>query len=199
MRRTDVNLVAATWTNSVNKSDRPHVVPLPPWSRELIGAALAAAKGTYLFPSPVGDTTAETATAIEAHALATALRRVQRPLDANGKPAKRTNASKWVFDFRDPNGHPSPISPHDLRRTCSSHLELPGFGDFVRGSILNHSQRRNVTAKHYSATDFLKLKRTALLRWGAACARSRRARIRLPRALEDDRAEEARVLGQASI
>ncbi|MFM9942145.1 MAG: tyrosine-type recombinase/integrase [Hyphomicrobiaceae bacterium] len=194
MRKADVDLVAATWSFALNKSDRPHIVPLPPWSRELIEAAITDAKGPVVFPSPVGDPTAADATSVAAHALATALRRAQRNVDDKGKPLPRTKEDVWVFDFRDRNGHSHPISPHDLRRTCSSYLELLGFGDFVRGAILNHSQRRNVTAKHYSAAELLKLKRTALLQWEAALRLIMAGKDPFASVLEDDRAEEARVL-----
>lgn len=198
MRKADIDLVAATWTITINKSDRPHIVPLPPWSRDIIGAALAAAKGVYLFPSGVGDPQADDAVPIDSHALATALRRAQRPVDDKGKPLKQTQDSIWVFDFRDRENRPSPISPHDLRRTCSSYLELLGHGDFIRGAILNHSQRRNVTAKHYSAADLLKLKRSALLQWEAAIRQIMAGNDPFSTVLEDDRAEEARVLGISS-
>lgn len=195
MRKADVDLVAATWTITVNKSDRPHIVPLPPWSRDLISAAMAATKGPFVFPSGVGNPTADDAAPIDGHALATALRRAQRPVDDNGKPLPRTKDSTWVFDFRDREGKPNPVSPHDLRRTCSSYLELLGHGDFIRGSILNHGQRRNVTAKHYSAAELLKLKRTALLQWEAAVRQIAAGHDPFASHIEDDRAEEARVLG----
>ena len=195
MRRADVDLTAATWTITVNKSHRPHVVPLPPWAREIIKAARSEAKGSFLFPSPISDPAAADATSIDAHAVATALRRAQRPVDPKGRPVKETPDKRWVFDFRDRDDQPNPISPHDLRRSCSSYLELLGHGDFVRGAILNHSQRRNVTAKHYSAADLLKLKRSALLQWESALRRIMAGDDPFSSSLEDDRAEEARILG----
>ncbi len=198
MRKADVDLTAATWTIVENKSDRPHVVPLPPWSRAILAAAIMRAKGHHVFPSPVRDPAAADAQGVDSHALATALRRAQRPTDKHGKPAADTPDKVWVFDFRNREGAANPVSPHDLRRTCSSYLELLGFGDFIRGAILNHSQRRNVTAKHYSAADLLKLKRTALLQWEAAVRRIEAGEDPFASVLEDDRAEEARVLGTAT-
>lgn len=197
MRKVDVDLTAATWTITENKSDRVHIVPLPPWSRELIAAAMAAAKGPLVFPSRISGPTDEDAASIDAHALATALRRAQRPLE-KGKPARRDADSSWVFDFRDRAGKPAPISPHDLRRTCSSYLELLGHGEFIRGAILNHSRKQTVTAKHYSAAELLKLKRTALLQWEAALRQIIAGKDPFASAIEDDRAEEERVLGKAS-
>jgi integrase len=197
MRRADVDLVAARWTIRENKSDRPHVVPLPPWAREIIAAALSQSKSRYVFPSPVANSETGEPMSIEAHAMATALRRAQRPRDDDEDYVAEEDAPIWVFDFRDREDRPNPISPHDLRRTCSSYLEVLGFGDFIRGAILNHSQRRNVTAKHYSAADLLKLKRTALLQWEAAVRRIVAGEDPFASVLEDDRAEEARVLGLA--
>ena len=195
MRRADINLVAATWTIVENKSHRPHVVPLPPWSRDIISAAMADGKGTFVFPSPAKPRDGEDIAPIDGHAMATALRRAQRPLDAKGHPAKKNKKDRWVFDFRDRDDKPNTISPHDLRRTCSSYLELLGYGDFIRGAILNHSQRHNITAKHYSAADLLKLKRTALLQWEAALRQIAAGLDPFTSELEDDREEERRVLG----
>ncbi len=195
MRKVAIDLVTATWIITENKSGRPHVVPLPPWSREIITAALADAEGPFVFPSPVRATDNE-ATSIEGHAMATALRRAQRPIDDKGNPAEPTEDDIWVFDFRDREGKPNPISPHDLRRTCSSYLELLGHGDFIRGAILNHSQRSNVTAKHYSAADLLRLKRTALLQWEAALRQIMSGNDPFASVLEDDRAEEERMLSR---
>lgn len=194
MRKSQVDLIAATWTFADNKSSRPHVVPLPPWSRELIAAAIADAKGPFVFPSPVSAPEDDGIKPIDEHALYTALRRAQRPIGQTGASNSSADAS-WVFDFRDREGRPDLISPHDLRRTCASYLEVLGYGDFIRGAILNHSQKRNVTAKHYSAADLTKLKRTALLHWEAALRKIIAGEDPLAAAIEDDRAEEARVLG----
>lgn len=197
MRKADVDLEAATWTIPAQdtKGNRKHIVPLPPWSRSLLAKQLATAKGIWLFPSPVGDPKAQDAKPIESHAIGVALRRAQRTVGEHGKPLPRKPADTWVFDFRDRAGNPDPITPHDLRRTCSSYLELLGHGDAVRGAILNHARSRNVTAKHYSAAELLKLKRTALLQWEAALRSIMAGQNPFATAIEDDRAEEARILG----
>lgn len=198
MRRGDIDLASATWTlpAAATKANRQHVVPLPPWSRDIIADALKDSKGPYLFPSPAAEPTGQAAAAIDSHALSTALRRAQRPLERDEDD--EAEEAKWVFDFRDGEGRPAPISPHDLRRTCSSYLELLGFGDSVRGAILNHSQRRNVTAKHYSAAELVKLKRSALLQWEAALRQIVQGADPFASRREDDRAEEERVLGLLS-
>ena len=102
----------------------------------------------------------------------------------------QSNLPSYVIDKEEP----TTSTIHDLRRTCSSYLELLGHGDFIRGAILNHSQRRNVTAKHYSAAELLKLKRTALLQWEAALRQVVAGQDPFASVLEDDRAEEARLL-----
>ncbi len=197
MRKADVDLEAATWTIPAQdtKGNRKHIVPLPPWSRSLLAKQLATAKGIWLFPSPVGDPKAQDAKPIESHAIGVALRRAQRAVDEHGKPLPRRPGDTWVFDLRDRAGKPDPITPHDLRRTCSSYLELLGHGDAVRGAILNHARSRNVTAKHYSAAELLKLKRTALLQWEAALRLIMAGQNPFATAIEDDRAEEERILG----
>lgn len=61
------------------KSNNTHALPLPPWSRQLISAAIAEAKGNYVFPSPKGDAAAPDAQHIDRHASSKALSRAQRP------------------------------------------------------------------------------------------------------------------------
>jgi integrase len=195
MRKADINLAAATWTIVDNKSSRPHVVPLPPWARSIIEKAVAQAKGSWLFASPVGDPRAKDARPIDSHALGKALGRAQRRHSHHGRPLPKKKTDTWVFDFRNRAGEPAPITPHDLRRTCSSYLELLGHGDVIRGAILNHSRGRNVTAKHYSAAELLKLKRSALLQWEVALRSIMAGQDPFSSAAEDDRAEEVRLIG----
>ena len=70
-----------------------------------------------------------------------------------------------------------------------------GYGDVIRGAILDHADSRNVTAKHYSAAELLKLKRTALLDWEGALRQIMAGKDPFSASIEDDRAEEARKLG----
>lgn len=197
MRKGHVDLNAATWTipAEVMKSNNSHIVPLPPWARRIIGAAIAAAKGVWVFPSPIGDPTARDAQPMDRHACSKALSRAQRPQTEDGEPRPKRKADIWVYDFRDRADAPNPITPHDLRRTASSYLELLGYGDVVRGAILDHADSRSVTAKHYSAAELLKLKRTALLDWEGALRKIMAGEDPFSASIEDDRAEEARKLG----
>ena len=197
MRKGDIDLVAASWTipAPVMKSSTSHTVPLPPWARRIIAEAIARAKGPHLFPSRIGDPKTNDAKPIDAHALGTALRRAQRPVDDKGKPALKKPSDEWVFDFRDRHDAPNPVTPHDLRRTCSSYLELLGYSDVIRGAVLDHADSRNVTTKHYSAAELMKLKRTALLDWERALRQVMAGQDPFSATIEDDRAEEARKLG----
>ena len=200
IRRAHVDLTAAIWTipGELNKPGHTHIVPLPPWARSLIADACARAKGPYLFPSAHGDPAANTATPVRAASATRALGRAQRPVDKEGVPKPRHKDSTWVFDFRDAEDESNPICPHDLRRTCSSYLELLGHGDVIRGAILNHSHSRNVTAKHYSSAELLKLKRSALLDWEAAVRTIMSGADPFSTTIEDDRSEETRKLGLSS-
>lgn len=197
MRKGDIDLKAATWIipAHVMKSNNTHTVPLPPWARRIIGAAIAEARGMWVFPSPVGDPTARDAQPMDRHACSKALSRAQRPQTEDGELRPRRKTDIWVYDFRDRADAPNPITPHDLRRTASSYLELLGYSDVIRGAILDHADSRNVTAKHYSAAELLKLKRTALLDWEAALRQIMAGDDPFSTSIEDDRAEEARKLG----
>lgn len=199
MRKADVDLGAATWTipAAVMKSSNAHIVPLPPWARRLISDAMADAKGIWVFPSPVGDPEASDAQPIDRHACSKALSRAQRPRTDDGQPRPRKPGDIWVFDFRNRADNPNPVTPHDLRRTASSYLELLGYNDVVRGAILDHANSRSITAKHYSAAELLKLKRTALLDWEAALRHIMAGEDPFSASIEDDRAQEVRKLGIA--
>jgi integrase len=60
---------------------------------------------------------------------------------------------------------------HDLRRTCSTamtrDLKIPRF---IVSRVLNHSEEKNVTGKHYDLYDYRDEKKDALERWGARVA-----------------------------
>jgi integrase len=199
MRKAEVDLTTAVWSipPTKNKGGRPHLVPLPPWSRDILQTAIAKAKGPFLFPSPRITPEARDAQPIDAHACATALRRAQRPADDNAISLPRPEDSIWVYDFRDAELRPNPVTPHDLRRTGSSYLELLGYSEAIRGAILNHSRQRSVTLRHYSAAELLRVKRTALLHWEATVRQIVAGDDPFATSLEDDRAEEARLLGSS--
>jgi len=55
------------------------------------------------------------------------------------------------------------FSPHDLRRTCATHLGELGFSDEVIGGLLNH-KKRSVTGR-YNRHQYDREKKRALLAW----------------------------------
>jgi integrase len=93
----------------------------------------------FLFPSPRGNG------AIQVNALAHAVRR--------NNYCGITEA--WT--------------PHDLRRTCASHLGAAGYADEVIGRILNHT-RQGVTAR-YNRHAYDQEIEVALSAWGRKVAR----------------------------
>ena len=99
--------------------------------------------------------------------------------------------SKWVFPsparFKKGKGHIHETSlphavddnrnhfdiphftPHDLRRTGSSHLAAIGVPRFVNDRILNHVDN-SVTGRHYDKYEYISEKKTALDSWGRKLA-----------------------------
>ena len=57
-----------------------------------------------------------------------------------------------------------PLSPHDLRRTCSTCLAELGFTEEIIGAVLNHS-KRGVTGQHYNQYRYDIQKQQALEAW----------------------------------
>ena len=57
-----------------------------------------------------------------------------------------------------------PFTPHDLRRTCATHLAGLGFSDDVIGAVLNH-KKRTVTGI-YNRHGYDKEKQSAMEAWG---------------------------------
>jgi hypothetical protein len=74
-------------------------------------------------------------------------------------------------------------------------MEMLGHSEAVRAAILNHISTNSVTAKHYSAGDLLRMKRTAILEWEGALRVIANGGDPFAQSIEDDRAEEARILG----
>ena len=71
-----------------------------------------------------------------------------------------------------------PFTPHDLRRTCASHIASMGTDRLIIGKILNHSEQ-GVTAV-YDRHSYDQEKRQALNKWGrklASILTSERAKI----------------------
>jgi hypothetical protein len=139
----------------------------------------------------------------DSKALGHALLRSQR-CAPKGKKRKTADAQLrhgGAWDFQDAEGKRNPFTPHDLRRTASSILEMRGHSEAVRGAIMNHAPSRSVTARHYWQGDLLRLKRSALLDLEKVIPQIIAGGDPFARSVEDDREEERRVLGldQSSV
>jgi len=186
MQRAEVDLPRALWTIAATrtKNGSRHEVPLGPWARDVVAAALAESdRSDFVFPSQVAEKS------LDSHTLSQACRRAQR------RPSGINQSKHTWFDFVAPSGESNPFSPHDLRRTCSSYMEMLGHSEAVRAAILNHISTNSVTAKHYSAGDLLRMKRTAILEWEGALRVIAKGDDPFAQSIEDDRAEETRILG----
>ena len=111
-----------------------HLVPLSPLAVKLIREAVQLYPDSgYMFPSP----------------------RTGKPFDINALPrAVRNNRS--LFPIPD-------WSPHDLRRSASTHMRRIGIPRDTLKAILNHADG-SITAV-YDRYDRLKEKKTALNKW----------------------------------
>ena len=58
----------------------------------------------------------------------------------------------------------TPFTPHDLRRTCATHLGKLGFMDEIIGAVLNH-KKQSVTGSVYNQHKYDSEKQKALLAW----------------------------------
>jgi len=109
------------------KARRPHVVPLPPFARGLVEAAMASRNGTageggFIFASRFADRQR-----LARHSLSQALRRVIDGLEAVGEDAEAVARLKA-----------DPPTPHDLRRTLASGLSRLGIPREDRQAVLAH-------------------------------------------------------------
>ena len=135
------------------KNGRDHSVYLTDLALELIGDA----EGPK-FVSPV------TGRPIYRHQLSQLVRRKFLPLAENGSKAKHipknpnsiTYPKRWTFEK---------FTPHDLRRTCATHLVSLGFNQLLVGHILNHTDQ-SVTAI-YNQYSYDKEKQQAMEAWEA--------------------------------
>ena len=196
MRKSEVDLDIAIWIIPAdkNKGSRRHEVPLPPMARQIIADAIGEVNDRNV--PWVFESNRNSGETYDSKALGHALRRTQRPESKAKKPKPGGAKSKhsWVWDFRDAEDNPNPLSPHDLRRTASSIMEMRGHSEAVRGAVLNHSAGRSVTARHYSQGDLLRLKRSALLDLEKVIRLIIGGSDPFARSIEDDRDEERRVL-----
>jgi integrase len=129
-----------------SKNKRPHYVPLAPFAVSTIRQAMALAGDSHhVFPSPASG-------GVDAHALATAMRRM-----ADALPNDHSGAASWKAERP---------TAHDLRRTCATRLASLGVPGEDVSAVLGHT-RQDVTGRHYDLYDRAAQKRSALNIWAA--------------------------------
>jgi integrase len=143
MRRTHLDLKAATWTIPAadTKADRAQMVPLSPQAVAIIEALPDL--GDYVFTT-TGDTPIS--------GFAKAKTRLDHYLSRKGNPL-----GDWRF--------------HDLRRTAATHMVRLGITETIVSRVLNHAVQ-GVTAQVYALHSYAPEKRSALDRWAAEIDRA---------------------------
>jgi len=141
MRWSDLDLSEATWTipSSVAKNSNEHLVPLSSMAIELINSARdISTSDEWVFPSPQG----------ESHYTVMAIGQ-----------AIRKNREAMAIDH---------FTPHDLRRSATSHIAALRVPPHVISKILNHTDR-SVTAI-YNRYLYFDEKKEALEQWSQRLA-----------------------------
>ena len=107
-----------------SKNKREHRVFLTPLALELIGE-----KGDYIFESP------RKGKPIAVNALAHAVRYNSSSAQKSDMKKAKQEKKKFLFSIEEP------WTPHDLRRTCATHLQELGFSDEIMDAVLNHAKK----------------------------------------------------------
>lgn len=143
-----------------SKNGRANRVYLTKTARAVIGKAEG-----YIFATPRFE--GEEEAPIRADSLPTALRRNLTGAEYRGRQSKRRQAGE-VSDLR-VRVDVAPFTPHDLRRTVSTHLSRLGFSDEVSDAVLNHAKRGVV--RTYNRHSYDPEKKQAMEAWEAELLR----------------------------
>lgn len=151
MRRSELAIEKQLWTipGARTKNGLVQEVPLTPLAIDLIKAALVKSTDDLVFPSQ------KRKGSYSRNSVGQALDRILKPTEE--LPLGRLGMNKFT--------------PHDLRRTGSTHLSLDEsglkFSDSYIDYVLNHvtERKKSVTAKHYNKNQRLAEKREALGKW----------------------------------
>ena len=142
MKWDDIDFITEVWTQSSNKSDRLHLVPLVPTALALIDARKYSRgyRSDYVFTTSAGG----------------------RLIDGVGNWTRLTRA--WAAAAgMELEGGKVDWHRHDLRRTVATKLaELGVSGEVIEG-ILNHAPPGSAVARIYNRHVDLKARRQALL------------------------------------
>jgi integrase len=146
------------------KTNQEQRVPLSAHARRILGEAAKHNEGSaYVFPSPQSIGT-DTDAPIERHSLS---RAVLRKLgDATPEGTAPADGVLGLAAFR----------PHDLRRTCRTHLARLGIAESVAERVLGH--RPGGMVGTYDTHDYLAECRAALDLWGATLDKLAKAKAK---------------------
>jgi integrase len=150
MAKSELDLANRTWTIPKNrtKNGDEHVVPLSDLAMQIIQPAVASATGDHLFMNHKGKP-------FDRNAVTRAVGRLCTP--SNKKPKGKLEIDDWT--------------PHDLRRTVSTHMSLDennlNIPELHISHVLNHRShtRSSVTQRVYNRNRYLNEKREALEKW----------------------------------
>jgi len=137
----EIDLKDGVWTipPGRTKTGRAQTVPLSPYALGVLDAARALSpESAWVFPNPSGDGP------MRALSLATGLRR--------------------ALELEPPVLELAAFTPHDLRRSCATHLAAAGAPRTVVSALLNHAD--GSTDAIYDRHRYLPELRAALERWG---------------------------------
>ena len=137
-----------TVTAGMAKNNKEHRVFLSSLAKNIIGNF---GEG-YIFPSPRGNKP------ISVNAISKAVRRNSTWAQKTTKDNKN-GKEKFFFSIE------QPWTPHDLRRTCATHMGKAGFTDEVIGRVLNHT-RTGITSR-YNRHQYDKEIQVALSDWSS--------------------------------
>jgi integrase len=135
-----------------SKNGKPHLIYLTDLALELIGG-----KDGYIFESPrpikpIKENEVPRAKPMDENALARAVRN-NCPNNVDAPPEEQVENKLGVEFFR----------PHDLRRTCATHLAALGFADEVIDAVLNHVKKGVI--RTYNLHRYDREKQLALEAW----------------------------------
>lgn len=141
----DIDLSRGQWTQTDNKADRTHVVPLSELALSII-SSLPKFKASELLFTSTGKTHIQGQS------------KLKKRLDEKVRSLINEEELKGLYV--------EPWQLHDLRRTFTTHLRRMGVGQDICARLLNHAEK-GVTAEHYDQYDMLEEKTRAMNTWGA--------------------------------
>jgi integrase len=147
-RRADFDLERCVWTIEQNKTGQPHIVPLSPLAQQLLHSISSNDISPFLIFGKDGQ-----------------------------RAVERTSLSQAIRRFCTKRGL-KPFTPHDLRRTVTTHLRRLGIPPYVVDRIQNRTEQ-SVQARHYDRWTYQPEKAQALNVWATELERNLRESAKL--------------------